>query len=70
MAPENGMINCSLGDDGIATYREYTCTVTCNDGFMLCGDATRMCQINGNKGRMDWSGNQASCVPGMHGRCK
>ena len=67
MAPDNGMIDCSLGDDGVPTNGD-TCTVTCNDGFMLVGDATRTCQIS--RRRMDWSGTEASCVPGMRERCK
>ena len=62
MPPENGMIDCSLGDDGVPTNGD-TCTVTCNDGFMLRGDATRTCQIN--RRRMDWSGDEARCVAGM-----
>jgi len=67
MAPENGMIDCSLGDDGIPSVGD-TCTVTCNDGFVLDGDATRTCQMNRRRTR--WSGTEASCVSGMHERCK
>ena len=62
MAPENGMIDCSLGDDGVPTDGD-TCTVTCNDGFVLRGDATRTCRIN-RRGR-NWSGNEARCEEGM-----
>ena len=29
--PNNGMINCSLGDDNIPSY-EDTCSFTCNTG--------------------------------------
>ena len=64
MAPENGMIDCSLGDDGVANNGD-TCTVTCNDGFTLNGDATRMCQIT--RRRINWLGDGAHCVKGMHG---
>ncbi|XP_065905187.1 sushi, von Willebrand factor type A, EGF and pentraxin domain-containing protein 1-like [Dysidea avara] len=59
MAPENGMIDCSLGDDGAPTNGD-TCTVTCNDGFTLRGDATRTCRIT--RRRIRWLGDEASCV--------
>jgi len=62
MAPDNGMIDCSLGDDGVATDGD-TCTVTCNDGFVLRGDATRRCRINGR--RIRWLGDEARCEPGV-----
>jgi len=61
MAPDNGMIDCSLGGDGVPTNRD-TCTVTCNDGFMLRGDATRRCQITNR--RIRWLGDEPSCVEG------
>ena len=61
-APDNGMIVCTLGDDGIPTNRD-TCTVTCNDGFELRGDATRTCRTRRNSG--SWSGRAAICVEGM-----
>jgi len=38
--PMNGMINCSIGDDGVLSY-EDTCTVTCDTGYMLTGDDMR-----------------------------
>ena len=60
MAPDNGMVNCSLGDDGVPTDGD-TCTVTCNDGFRLRGDATRRCQA----GQMRWLGDEARCEPGV-----
>ena len=60
MAPDNGMIDCSLGDDGVPTNGD-TCTVTCNDGFRLRGDARRKCQA----GQMRWLGDEARCVPGV-----
>ena len=62
IAPDNGIIDCFLGDDGIATDGD-TCTVTCNDGFMLSGDATRRCQIDGRRNR--WLGDEARCEPGV-----
>ena len=63
MAPENGMIYCLLGDDGVATNGD-TCIVTCNNRFTLSGDATRTCRIKRHK--MNWSGKEARCVEGMH----
>ena len=60
MAPDNGMIDCSLGGDGVPTNGD-TCTVTCNDGFRLRGDATRRCRA----GQMRWLGDEARCEPGV-----
>ena len=60
MAPDNGMIDCSLGDDGVPTNRD-TCTVTCNEGFRLHGDATRRCRAR----QMRWLGDEARCEPGV-----
>ena len=62
MAPENGVVHCSLGDDGVATNGD-TCIVTCNNRFTLSGDATRTCQIKRRK--MNWSGGEARCVEGI-----
>ena len=53
--PTNGMINCSLGDDGAPTY-EDTCSFTCNTGYDLNGSEIRTCQNDGN-----WSGNSTMC---------
>ena len=54
----NGMINCSLGDDGVPSY-EDTCSFTCNTGYELTGSDTRTCQSNGN-----WSGSDDVCRRG------
>ena len=56
--PLNGMINCSLGDDGVLSY-EDTCTVTCNTGYMLIGDDMRTCQSDGML-----NGTEAMCDRG------
>ena len=48
--PNNGVINCSLGDDGVPSY-EDTCSFTCNTGYELTGSDTRTCQSDGS-----WSG--------------
>jgi len=42
----NGMINCTLEDDGVLSY-EDTCIVTCDTGYMLTGDDMRTCQSDG-----------------------
>ena len=56
--PNNGMIDCSLGDDGVPFY-EDTCSFTCNTGYELIGSDTRTCQSNGN-----WSGSVDICRRG------
>ena len=38
----NGIINCSLGDDGVLSY-EDTCSFTCNTGYELTGSDIRTC---------------------------
>ena len=54
-APDNGMITCSLGDDGVLSY-EDTCTYTCNTGYELTNSNTRTCQSDGS-----WSGSAPMC---------
>ena len=58
-SPTNGMISCSLGDDGVPSY-EDTCSFTCNTGYELTGSDTRTCQSNGN-----WSGTDILCRRGI-----
>ena len=58
--PNNGMINCSLGDDGVLSY-EDTCSFTCNTGYELTGSDTRTCQSDGS-----WSGTDDVCRRGMY----
>ena len=55
-APTNGMVNCSLGADGVATDGD-TCSYTCNTGYMLIGNAIRTCESDGM-----WSGTEPTCV--------
>ena len=57
--PNNGMITCLLGDDGVPSY-EDTCSFTCNTGYELTGSDTRTCQSNGS-----WSGSDVVCRRGM-----
>ena len=54
----NGVINCSLGDDGVPSY-EDTCSFTCNTGYELTGSDTRICQSDGS-----WSGTDDVCQGG------
>ena len=54
--PENGVINCSLGDDETPSC-EDTCSFTCNTGYELTGSDTRTCQSNGS-----WSGSDVMCT--------
>ena len=57
--PDDGDIDCSLGDDGEANPGN-TCTFTCDDGYELGGSTSRTC---GDDGR--WSGNDTTCTRGM-----
>ena len=59
-APDNGDIDCSLGDNGEANPGD-TCTFTCDDGYELGGSTSRTC---GDDGR--WSGTDTTCTRGMH----
>ena len=56
--PNNGVMTCSLGDDGVPSY-EDTCSFTCNTGYELTGSDTRTCQSNGR-----WSGSESMCRRG------
>ena len=53
--PNNGLVNCSLGDGGVPSY-ENTCSFICNIGYELTGSDTRTCQSNGS-----WSGTNIVC---------
>ncbi|XP_065905188.1 P-selectin-like [Dysidea avara] len=57
-APDNGMIDCSLGGDGVPNEGE-TCKFSCNDGFELEGSTSRKCRSSGN-----WNGKDATCIGG------
>ena len=54
--PNNGMINCSLGDHGVLSYEDI-CSFTCNSGYELTGSSERTCQSDGS-----WSGSPVSCI--------
>jgi len=53
--PSNGMIDCTLGDDGAANPGD-TCAFTCTGGFALDGSDVRTCLNDGN-----WSSTDAMC---------
>ncbi|XP_065899211.1 uncharacterized protein [Dysidea avara] len=53
--PNNGVMTCSLGDDGVPSY-EDTCSFTCNTGYKLTGSDARTCQSDGS-----WSGTEPMC---------
>ena len=61
--PDNGDIDCSLGDDGEANVKD-SCSFTCDDGFKLNGSALRECQSKHGEGT-SWSGREARCEAGM-----
>jgi len=58
--PNNGVMTCSLGDDGVPSYKD-TCSFTCNTGYKLTGSDTRTCQSDGS-----WSGSEVMCSRGKH----
>ena len=57
-APTNGIINCSVGGDGVPNPGD-TCTFACNTGYELMGSGMRTC---GND--RSWSGSDALCSRG------
>ena len=54
------MILCMLGDDGRPSYEDI-CMVTCNTGYELTGNSTRICQSNGS-----WSDTSDVCEKGRN----
>jgi len=56
--PNNGVMTCSLGDDGVPSYKD-TCTFICNVGYLLTGSDFRTCQSDGS-----WSGTETMCRKG------
>ena len=63
MAPDNGMINCLLGNDGLPTNRD-TCTFSCNPGFVLNIKPKRRCRVR--RGVATWNRKDATCTPGKY----
>jgi len=53
--PDNGEVDCSFEDDEEPTEGD-TCTYQCDDGYMLNGDMTRVCQADET-----WSGSDPTC---------
>ena len=56
--PDNGVVNCNLGDDGVSSYQD-TCSFTYNTGYELTGSESRTCQSDGS-----WSGSAIMCRRG------
>jgi len=62
----DGVINCSLGEDGNYSYKD-TCSFTCNTGYELTGSDNRTCQSDGS-----WSGTDSICrksIETLHCQC-
>jgi len=57
--PDNGMVTCSLGPDGLPTEGD-TCVYQCDDGYIVSGSGDRTCQSDGT-----WTGSEPTCT-----RCK
>jgi len=57
--PNNGMVTCSLVDDGVPSYKDI-CSFTCNTDYELTHD-NRTCQSDGS-----WSGIEIRCQEGMY----
>jgi len=57
--PNNGMVTCSLGDDGVPSYEDI-CIYKCNTGYKRTNAQRRNCQSNGI-----WSGSDDECIRGM-----
>ena len=56
--PDNGMISCMFGDDGVASYQDM-CRFSCVEGYHLSDSTSRTCQSDGT-----WSGSSATCQRG------
>ena len=54
-SPDNGSIECSLGDDG-TSIEGSSCIYICDEGFEISGTIIRECQSNGS-----WSGDEPTC---------
>ena len=57
-APQNGTIDCSLGDDGQPNPGDF-CLFACDDGFVLSRSDRRTCLESGA-----WSGLETACREG------
>ena len=53
--PENGMVFCTLGDDGIPSEGDF-CVYQCDDGYVLSHDPIRECQGDGT-----WTDTKPTC---------
>ena len=55
-APEDGTIDCSLGDDGEPDPGDF-CVFICDEGYELTGSDSRTCGDDGT-----WSGTDVTCT--------
>jgi len=53
--PENGVMTCFLGDDGVTSYEDI-CNFTCNTYYTQSGSYHRICQSDES-----WSGSETIC---------
>jgi len=61
--PNNGLMTCLLGDDGVPSYDD-NCNFICNLGYLLSGSETRTCKSDGS-----WSGRETMCRKGVIHLC-
>jgi len=59
-APDNGEIDCSLGNDGVPTEGDY-CTFKCDDGYQRRGNYLRRCIYIATWNVFKWTGVTARC---------
>ena len=59
-APDDGTIDCSLGDDGFAT-EGGSCSFACGGTFVLRGSSSRACQND-----VTWDGTEVDCLSELY----
>ena len=55
-SPENGRIDCLLGDDGEPNLGDF-CIYICDEGYNITGSTRRTCRADGT-----WSGTDVTCT--------
>ena len=61
--PGGEVVSCSSGRVGVG-YEGDNCSFSCNTGYELTGNDTRICQSDGS-----WSGSDDVCRRGTHAQC-